>query len=86
MDSFYFIDNEKIREITIGTNPKEDLKITVGNTYTSMPLEVTFIDIDQNAMIQFGQSIVRVWAKTPQGKEEIWKTYVDIPYSITSKF
>lgn len=83
-----FIDNEEIHEITVGTDPKNDLRFTVGRIYmkdTSNETKVTAIVFDQNMLIQHSKLRVIVYGITKGGEEKVWKDLIDVPVTITSK-
>lgn len=83
-----FIDNENIYEVTVGVDPKNDMRFTVGKTYMKgTPNEITITDIvfDQNMLILYGVKRAIVWGETPEGEPKIWKDLIDVPMTITSK-
>ena len=88
MENTIFIDNDDIHEITIGRNPKTDIRITVGNSYlkgTDNEVKVTAIEIDQNAFVVRNVRRVLIFAETLDGEEKLWKILEDIPVQITCK-
>lgn len=90
-ESIHFIDNDRIHEITVGIDPKQDLRFTVGNPYlrnTPNPIEITGIEIDQNYMTEHGIVKAKVFAKQIEKEDDeefLWKVLVNIPLTITCK-
>lgn len=83
----HFINNEDIYELSVGTDPKTDIRYTVGNEYTrgrGRKIKITFIEFDQNSLLMFGVSRALVYAEL-DGKEILWKVFQDIPMSITCR-
>lgn len=87
MDSAYFIPNESIHEVTVGTNPKTDIRYTVGRTYQvgKNSVTVTAIEFDQNALSTYGISRALIFAGTDNGEEVLWKVVENIPMIVTCK-
>ena len=88
MDTFYFIENENIHEVTVGINPKTDIRYTVGNEYTcgrDTRLTITGIEFDQNALVEYGISRALIFGKKKDCDEILWKVIENIPMSITCK-
>jgi len=88
--SVHFIDNDNIHEITVGTNPKEDLRFTVGNTYLKKganPIVITGIEIDENYITDHGIIKAKIFGtlENGNGEEFLWKVLVDTPITITCK-
>ena len=83
-----FINNENIYEITVGIDPKNDMRFTVGKTYmkgTPNQMTVTHIAFDQNMLVNYGSTRAIVYAVDGEGVEKQWKDFVSVPVSITSK-
>jgi hypothetical protein len=83
-----FIDNENIYEITVGTDPKNDMRFTVGKVYmrgTENQMTVTHIAFDQNMLVEYGRTRAIVYGKNRDGVEKAWKDLIDVPITITSK-
>lgn len=88
MDSFHFIENENIYEITVGINTKTDIRYTVGRQYTcgtESKITVTAIEFDQNALVIYGISRALIFGEKNNGEEILWKVIENIPMSITCK-
>jgi hypothetical protein len=88
MDSFHFIENENIHEITVGINTKTDIRYTVGRQYTcgtESKITVTAIEFDQNALVIYGISRALIFGEKNNGEEILWKVIENIPMSITCK-
>jgi len=88
MDSFYFINNEDIYEVSVGTDPKSNIRYTVGKQYSTGGGEkvvITAIAIDQNSLIEHGVNRALIYAQNEKGEEILWKVTVDIPLIITCR-
>lgn len=86
--STHFIDNENIHEVTLGSDPSNDVRLTVGKTYlknSPNPITVTAIEVDQNSFVTRGVRRILVFGETPAGGEKLWKILEDIPVTITCK-
>lgn len=86
--STHFIENENIHEITVGSDPRTDIRLTVGQAYlrnTPNEIKITAIEVDQNAFVTRGVRRILIFAETKGGEEKLWKILEDIPVSITCK-
>lgn len=88
MNGQTFIDNENIHEVTVGINPKDDMRFTVGKTYmrgTPNQTTITEIVFDTNMLVLFGVKRAIVYVENSDGEIKIWKDLIDVPMTITSK-
>lgn len=88
MNGTIFIDDDNIYEVTVGIDPKTDLRYTLGRTYMrDTPNEVViegFI-FDSNMLVEYGIKRIIIRAKNKEGEIKTWKDLIDVPITITSK-
>lgn len=80
-----FID--QIHEVSVGTNPKEDVRYTVGTTYAGGRLTITEIVYDQNSFFSHGERRVLIYARRKEDPttDFLWKVLEGQPVVITKK-
>jgi|VirMetMinimDraft_7_1064189.scaffolds.fasta_scaffold56886_5 hypothetical protein len=85
MESQDFIND--VYEVSIGNDPKEDFRFTVGRNHRVKDGVITITEIvyDQNAFHSFGIRRCEIWAKKESGEEFLWKVSENQPLMITSK-
>ena len=81
----HFIDNKEIYEISFGTDPKNDMRYTVGRKYVNRSIEVDFIEYDHNSFLSLGQRRISIWATNDQNEQKLWKISENQPCMITCK-
>jgi hypothetical protein len=83
-----FIDDENIYEVTVGNDPKNDVKFTLDKSYLkNTPKEVTVVGFvfDHNMLVQYGVTRLIVYTKNINGEISPWKDLINVPLTITSK-
>jgi len=85
MTDIQFIDD--IYEVSIGNNPKEDMRYTVGRSYRVASKSVTITEIvyDQNSYFTHGERRVYIYGSSSEGDEFLWKIIEGQPCTITRK-
>jgi hypothetical protein len=85
MSDIQFIDD--IYEVSIGHNPKEDIRYTVGRVYKVGPkqVEVTAIIYDLNSYFTHGERRIYIYGKSGSTEDFIWKILEGQPCTITRK-
>lgn len=83
-----FIDDDNIYEITVGNDPKNDMRFTLGRTYmknTQNEVTIVGFTFDHNMLVEYGVTRAVVFAENMAGEVNPWKDLINIPLTITSK-
>ena len=74
-----------IHEISVGPNPKDGLRYTVGRTYNAGDRKIEVIEIvfNRNMFVEKSIMHVEVWAMDESGFEFVFKEFINVPMTFT---
>lgn len=74
-----------IHEISVGPDPKNGLRYTVGRTYNAGDRKITVSEIvfNRNMFVERSIMHVEVWAVDEEGVEFVFKEFINVPMTFT---